>query len=211
MKLASYKVRGRESFGAVVGNGAGAGRGRSQAAARAALCQRARSAAREAGLDFAREAAQRRARRFLRYASWNGCRRCWRRKRSSASASTTPTATPTTATPRRRNIPACSIARPARWSGIGQPIVRPRESEQLDYEGEIALVIGRAGRRIAPEQALDHVAGVTLCNEGTIRDWIAARQVQRDAGQELGCQRQHRPVDRDRRRDRSRPSRCTSR
>jgi 2-keto-4-pentenoate hydratase/2-oxohepta-3-ene-1,7-dioic acid hydratase in catechol pathway len=51
-------------------------------------------------------------------------------------------------------------------------IVRPRESEQLDYEGEIALVIGRAGRRIAHERALEHVAGVTLCNEGTIRDWI---------------------------------------
>jgi 2-keto-4-pentenoate hydratase/2-oxohepta-3-ene-1,7-dioic acid hydratase in catechol pathway len=50
-------------------------------------------------------------------------------------------------------------------------LVRPRESDQLDYEGEIALVIGRAGRRIALEQALDHVVGATLCNEGTIRDW----------------------------------------
>lgn len=51
-------------------------------------------------------------------------------------------------------------------------IVLPRESEQLDYEGEIALVIGRAGRRIAHAEALSHVAGLTLCNEGTIRDWI---------------------------------------
>ncbi len=50
--------------------------------------------------------------------------------------------------------------------------MRPRESEQLDYEGEIALVIGRAGRRIAPERALNYVAGATLCNEGTIRDWM---------------------------------------
>ncbi len=50
--------------------------------------------------------------------------------------------------------------------------VIPHESEQLDYEGEIALVIGRTGRRIAHEDALDHVAGATLCNEGTIRDWI---------------------------------------
>ena len=49
--------------------------------------------------------------------------------------------------------------------------MRPRESEQLDYEGEIALVIGRVGRRIAPERALDHVVGAMLCNEGTIRDW----------------------------------------
>ncbi len=53
-----------------------------------------------------------------------------------------------------------------------KPIVRPRESEQLDFEGEIALVIGRGGRRIPQSEALDHVAGVTLCNEGTIRDWM---------------------------------------
>ena len=54
----------------------------------------------------------------------------------------------------------------------GQPLVRPKVSEQLDYEGEIALVIGREGRHVAREQALDHVAGVTLCNEGTVRDWL---------------------------------------
>ncbi len=56
--------------------------------------------------------------------------------------------------------------------GHNQPIVRPKVSEQLDYEGEIALVIGRAGRHIQPEQALDYVAGITLCNEGTLRDWL---------------------------------------
>jgi 2-keto-4-pentenoate hydratase/2-oxohepta-3-ene-1,7-dioic acid hydratase in catechol pathway len=54
----------------------------------------------------------------------------------------------------------------------GQPLVRPKVSEQLDYEGEIALVIGREGRHVAREQALDHVVGVTLCNEGTVRDWL---------------------------------------
>jgi 2-keto-4-pentenoate hydratase/2-oxohepta-3-ene-1,7-dioic acid hydratase in catechol pathway len=52
------------------------------------------------------------------------------------------------------------------------PILRPPESEQLEYEGEIALVIGKTGRRIPKEQALDWVAGITLANEGTIRDWI---------------------------------------
>jgi len=52
-----------------------------------------------------------------------------------------------------------------------QPLVRPRESIELDYEGEIALVMGKAGRRIPQSDALHHVAGVTLCNEGTIRDW----------------------------------------
>ena len=54
----------------------------------------------------------------------------------------------------------------------GQPILRPPESEQLEYEGEIALVIGKTARRVAKENALDYVAGITLCDEGTIRDWI---------------------------------------
>ena len=56
--------------------------------------------------------------------------------------------------------------------GHEHDVIIPHESEQLDYEGEIALVIGRGGRRIARENALAHVAGITLCNEGTIRDWI---------------------------------------
>lgn len=51
-------------------------------------------------------------------------------------------------------------------------LLRPRESEQLDYEGEIAVVIGPGGRRIAEAEALGHVAALTLCNEGTIRDWV---------------------------------------
>jgi 5-carboxymethyl-2-hydroxymuconate isomerase len=54
----------------------------------------------------------------------------------------------------------------------GQPLLRPPESEQLEYEGEIALVIGKTARRVSKSQALDHVAGITLANEGTIRDWI---------------------------------------
>jgi 2-keto-4-pentenoate hydratase/2-oxohepta-3-ene-1,7-dioic acid hydratase in catechol pathway len=56
--------------------------------------------------------------------------------------------------------------------GSGAPLVRPPESEQLDYEGEIVLVIGRPGRRIPRAQALEHIAGYTLANEGTIRDWL---------------------------------------
>ena len=56
--------------------------------------------------------------------------------------------------------------------GHKAPILRPPESEQLEYEGEIALVIGKTGRRIPKDRAFDYVAGVTLCNEGTIRDWI---------------------------------------
>lgn len=56
--------------------------------------------------------------------------------------------------------------------GHGAPLVRPRASQKLDYEGEVALVIGKVGRHIAERDALDHVAAVTLCNEGTVRDWV---------------------------------------
>lgn len=58
------------------------------------------------------------------------------------------------------------------FTGHGQPLIRPPESPQLDYEGEIAVVIGKAGRRIARAEALGHIAALTLCNEGTIRDWV---------------------------------------
>src|SRR5271170_4596556 len=55
--------------------------------------------------------------------------------------------------------------------GSGQNLVRPNISEQLDYEGEIAIVIGRDCRHVPKERALETIAGLTLCNEGTIRDW----------------------------------------
>lgn len=61
---------------------------------------------------------------------------------------------------------------PRSFVGHGQPILRPPESEQLDYEGEIAIVIGKGGRRIAESRALEHVAGLSLANEGTLRDWV---------------------------------------
>lgn len=51
-------------------------------------------------------------------------------------------------------------------------ITRPDVSEQFDYEGEIALVIGKAGRRIPEAGALDHIAALTLCNDGSVRDWM---------------------------------------
>jgi 2-keto-4-pentenoate hydratase/2-oxohepta-3-ene-1,7-dioic acid hydratase in catechol pathway len=56
--------------------------------------------------------------------------------------------------------------------GHNTPLVRPRASHQLDYEGELVLVIGKAGRHISESAALDHIAAITLCNEGTIRDWV---------------------------------------
>jgi 2-keto-4-pentenoate hydratase/2-oxohepta-3-ene-1,7-dioic acid hydratase in catechol pathway len=55
--------------------------------------------------------------------------------------------------------------------GSGQNLVRPKISEQLDYEGEIAIVIGQDCKHVPKEHALTMIAGLTLCNEGTIRDW----------------------------------------
>ena len=54
--------------------------------------------------------------------------------------------------------------------GHGSPIVRPRLSAQLDYEGELAVVIGKAGRHIPRARALDHVAGYALFNDASVRD-----------------------------------------
>ncbi|PSL17894.1 fumarylacetoacetate hydrolase family protein [Shimia abyssi] len=56
--------------------------------------------------------------------------------------------------------------------GHERNLVRPPENHTLDYEGEVVVVIGKAGRRIKPEDAYDHIAALTLCNEGTIRDWV---------------------------------------
>src|SRR5579863_1280660 len=55
--------------------------------------------------------------------------------------------------------------------GSGQNLIRPKISEQLDYEGEIAIVIGRDCKHVAKDRALDAITGITLANEGTIRDW----------------------------------------
>jgi len=53
------------------------------------------------------------------------------------------------------------------------PIRRPRESVQLDYEGELAIVIGKPGRRIPAASGLDHIAGYSCYNDGSVRDWQA--------------------------------------
>ena len=58
------------------------------------------------------------------------------------------------------------------FTGHDRPLIRPPENHTLDYEGEVAVVIGKAGRRISREDAYDHIAALTLCNDGTIRDWV---------------------------------------
>lgn len=60
-----------------------------------------------------------------------------------------------------------------------QPIIRPKVSEEYDYEGELAVIIGRVGRHVPAQDALSHVAGYSCYNEGSVRDW------QRHTGQFL--------------------------
>jgi len=69
-------------------------------------------------------------------------------------------------------FPSMFMRTPRSFVGHNAPLVRPRASAQLDYEGEVVLIIGKAGRHIAESAALDHISAVTLCNEGTIRDWV---------------------------------------
>ncbi|HVZ51318.1 MAG TPA: fumarylacetoacetate hydrolase family protein [Pseudolabrys sp.] len=166
MKLASYRVRGRESFGVVVAEGV--------------VDLKLRLGPRYEGLiDLVRDGGLERAREVSRgvRADYPFREVEWRAPLSSPekilciginyanrNADYGDQEIPT--------YPSMFYRAPNSLVGHEQPLVVPHESEQLDYEGEIALVIGRAGRRIAREQALDHVLGVTLCDEGTIRDWI---------------------------------------
>ena len=58
------------------------------------------------------------------------------------------------------------------------PIVRPRVSDSLDWEGELAVIIGREGRSIPEERAWDHVAGYSIYNDGSVREWqFHAKQI----------------------------------
>lgn len=55
--------------------------------------------------------------------------------------------------------------------GHGQPLRHPGVSEQFDFEGELVVVIGKPGFQVKAENAFDHVAGYTIMNEGSVRDW----------------------------------------
>jgi 2-keto-4-pentenoate hydratase/2-oxohepta-3-ene-1,7-dioic acid hydratase in catechol pathway len=61
---------------------------------------------------------------------------------------------------------------PTSLVGDGQPIVRPKVSDKFDYEGEIVLVMGKEGRHIPEDKALSYIGGLTLGNEGSVRDWL---------------------------------------
>jgi 2-keto-4-pentenoate hydratase/2-oxohepta-3-ene-1,7-dioic acid hydratase in catechol pathway len=68
--------------------------------------------------------------------------------------------------------PSLFVRNPSSIVGSGQGIEKPLVSEQLDYEGELVIVIGKPGRHIARENAWAHIFGMTLCNEGSVRDWL---------------------------------------
>ena len=170
MKLASYKARRRDSFGAVVGEGAGEG----VVDLKTRLAPQFTSVLdllREGGLDFAREVVHGvrpdfplREIEFLPPVLAPEKILCVGINYAHRNADYGETEAP--------KYPSLFYRAPGSLAGHLADIVLPKESEQLDYEGEIALVIGRAGRRIAAEHAMEHVAGATLCNEGSIRDWM---------------------------------------
>ena len=60
---------------------------------------------------------------------------------------------------------------PSSLVGHGEPLVKPIESDSFDFEGELAVVIGRPARRVPPERALDHAAGYACFQDGSVRDW----------------------------------------
>lgn len=70
--------------------------------------------------------------------------------------------------------PALFVRYPQSQVGHLRPMVIPRESDQFDFEAEMAVVIGTAGRRIAKADALSHVAGISCYNDGSVRDWQLA-------------------------------------
>ncbi len=69
------------------------------------------------------------------------------------------------------DFPILFLRVPSSVVGHGQPIIRPKASKHFDYEAEMVAVIGRRGRNIAKSKALDHVAGYSVANEGSIRDY----------------------------------------
>ncbi len=67
--------------------------------------------------------------------------------------------------------PTLFVRFPSSQVGHSQPLIKPRESSMFDFEGEIAIVIGKAGRRIPRERAFDYIAGFACYNDGSVRDF----------------------------------------
>jgi len=165
MRLASYNFRGRPSFGAVVGEGVVDLRARLSRFA--TLLEVFRAGA----LDEARRAAAG-VRPDLRLAEVEllpplaapekilCCGINYAKRGADYALTENP------------KYPSMFYRAPNSLVGHGQNLVRPKVSEQLDYEGEIAMVIGRECKHVAKDAAREAIAGFTLCNDGTIRDWL---------------------------------------
>jgi 2-keto-4-pentenoate hydratase/2-oxohepta-3-ene-1,7-dioic acid hydratase in catechol pathway len=67
--------------------------------------------------------------------------------------------------------PVLFMRLPSSQIGHGAPLIQPRSSQQLDFEGELAAIIGTGGRHIPAAQAMDHVAGYACYNDASVRDW----------------------------------------
>ena len=72
----------------------------------------------------------------------------------------------------RPAYPSLFMRTPRAQSAHEEPLMRPPESEQFDYEGEIAIVVGKRGRRIPKTHAMSYIAGYSCFNEGSVRDWM---------------------------------------
>ena len=68
-------------------------------------------------------------------------------------------------------VPTIFVRFAAAQVAHNQPMIRPRESNTLDYEGEIAMIIGKGGRRISQADAMDHVVGFGIYNDGSVREY----------------------------------------
>jgi 2-keto-4-pentenoate hydratase/2-oxohepta-3-ene-1,7-dioic acid hydratase in catechol pathway len=168
MRLASYNLRGRPSFGAVVGAGAGEGivdlRGRLSRFTtlvevfRAQALDEAKAAAAGVRPDVPLSEVE-----LLPPLTAPEKILCIGVNYANRGADYNVTNNP--------KYPSMFYRAPNSMVGSGQHLVRPKISEQLDYEGEIAIVIGKDCKHVAKERALDFIAGITLANEGTIRDW----------------------------------------
>ncbi len=166
MKLVSYRIDGRDAWGAVVGDdgivdlGARLGIGTLRAALEADALGRAAPLVTAANVDARLpEVRLQRPIPFPEKIVCVGVNYAERNEEYKDDSSAP-------------KYPSLFIRFPDTLVAHGEPILRPPESVQLDYEGEIVLVIGKAGRRIPAERAREHVAGLTIMNEGTIRDWL---------------------------------------
>jgi 2-keto-4-pentenoate hydratase/2-oxohepta-3-ene-1,7-dioic acid hydratase in catechol pathway len=168
MRLASYNLRGRPSFGAVVGAGAGEGivdlRGRLSRFTtlvevfRAQALDEAKAVAAGVRPDVPLSEVE-----LLPPLTAPEKILCIGVNYANRGADYNVTNNP--------KYPSMFYRAPNSMVGSGQHLVRPKISEQLDYEGEIAIVIGKDCKHVAKERALEFIAGITLANEGTIRDW----------------------------------------